>query len=64
MIKNNLKSYRAKAGLTQGEVAKKIGIAPNSYSFKENGKREFTLSEAKAIADIFGDTIDKIFFDG
>lgn len=44
-----LKAYRAENGLTQEEMAKALGMAVTTYNLKENGIREFRLSEvAKA----------------
>lgn len=61
-MSNNLKAYRAKYDMTQSQLAEKLNISTTSYSMKENKKTEFTLKEAKAIADLFGTTIDKVFF--
>ena len=58
----NLKAYRVKANLTQEELANKIGITTRNYISKENGKSQFKLDEAKLIADLFGTTIDELFF--
>ncbi|MBU4348049.1 helix-turn-helix domain-containing protein [Patescibacteria group bacterium] len=49
-----IKSLRLEKGISQLEVAKKIGISRNSYIAIEQGKRELTLSEAQKISDIFG----------
>ena len=57
-----LRGLRAEYGLTQEEVAKKIGISTNSYNRKERGKRKFTLIEAKKLADLFDVSIEDIFF--
>lgn len=40
-----LKALRAERGLTQAQMAKIIGIGEDTYRKKENGVREFTLSE-------------------
>jgi len=47
--------------LKQADVAKKIGIHPQSYYMKENGKRDFTMTEAKRLAKIFNCTLDELF---
>lgn len=31
--------------VTQGDLAKELGISPSTLNLKLNGKREFTLSE-------------------
>ena len=38
-----------------------LGIHKQSYYLKENGKREFTISEAKKLAKIFDCTLDELF---
>ncbi|MBO0544722.1 XRE family transcriptional regulator [Clostridium botulinum] len=43
-------------------MARLIGVALNTYNFKENGKKPFTLNEAKIISDFFETTIDELFF--
>lgn len=46
---NRLKGFRAEMGLTQKQMADILGMNVNTYRKKENGEREFTLSEvAKA----------------
>lgn len=61
-LSNILKSLRAMQGLTQADMAQLLDISKNSYNRKEIGEREFTLSEAKKIADTFHKKIDDIFF--
>lgn len=43
---NILKGKMAEKGMTQAQLAQKIGISENSLSRKLLGKREFRLSEA------------------
>ncbi|MBC8059298.1 MAG: transcriptional regulator [Clostridiaceae bacterium] len=67
MINNKLVGYRNRLGLTQTEMATKIGIGLTSYNFKEQGKKDFKQSEMEAITtlikqDIPDITMDKIFF--
>lgn len=57
-----VKAYRKYYDLTQAELAEKIGICAMSYNRKETGKQEFTLAEAKKISDLFGLSIEEIFF--
>lgn len=49
---NNLKlrGKRVESGLTQEELARKIGISPVSYSRKESGKRDFSCTEISNLA--------------
>ena len=61
-----LKSKRILFSLTQEEIAKEVGINIKSYNLKENGKREFTLDEAKKISNLLElnlNEVNDIFFD-
>lgn len=61
-----LKSKRILFNLTQEEIAKEVGINIKSYNLKENGKREFTLYEAKKISNLLElnlNEVNDIFFD-
>lgn len=60
-----LKSKRILFNLTQEEIAKEVGINIKSYNLKENGKREFTLDEAKKISNLLElnlNEVNDIFF--
>lgn len=60
-----LKSKRVLFDLTQAEIAKELGITIKSYNAKENGKREFTLDEAKKISSLLKlnlNEVNDIFF--
>lgn len=59
---NKLAAYRKLHNLKQEDVARMLNMSSVSYSYKENGKQEFRLSEAKTLADYFGVTIDSLFF--
>lgn len=61
-IFKKIKAYRSLKGDKQEDIAKLIGVGLNTYNFKENGKKPFTLEEAKIIADYFNTTIDALFF--
>lgn len=54
----NLKAARKKAGLTQLELAKKIGTTKSTISLYESGKREPDILRLKAIADALDVTCD------
>ncbi|MBP3930674.1 MAG: helix-turn-helix domain-containing protein [Serratia marcescens] len=62
MYTQNIKALRVVKGLTQEDLAKFLGISLNSYNNKENGKREFSLIEANSLAELFGYSIEEIFF--
>ncbi|MGE7667395.1 helix-turn-helix transcriptional regulator [Ureibacillus composti] len=52
---------RKERKLKQRDVAKILSIAPETYSKKENGDKDFTLSEAFLLADFFNTTVDFLF---
>ena len=61
-MKNKLKYIRKREGLNQKEVAELLDIHRNYYCMIETGNRSPGLQLAKNIADLFGTTIDDIFF--
>ena len=61
-VTKNLKSLRAQINFNQQDMANYLGIGITTYHNKETGKNQFTLKEAKQIAQLFNLTIDDIFF--
>ena len=59
---NKLAAYRKLYNLTQEDVAKYLKISNVSYSYKETGKQDFRLLEAKALSELFNASIEDIFF--
>lgn len=55
-----LKSKRVLLGLTQMEVASKMGLNVKSYNFKENGKVRFKLEEVIEVSKILNLSLDEI----
>ena len=47
--------------LKQKDVARELDIHSVTYSRKESGEKEFTLSEAFRLAEIFETTVDELF---
>ena len=58
---SKLKGARVEKGLTQEAMAERIGISTYSYLMKENGKRDFTLTEMKKICKILNKELSEIF---
>lgn len=48
---NKVKGFRVMVGMTQEEMANAIGVSVRTYTNKETGKSEFTISEFKLIKD-------------
>lgn len=51
---NEMKAFRIRAGLTQEEMAKKMGCNTNTYCNKENGKTPITTAEAAKFCEAAG----------
>ena len=54
---------RQRRGLSQSQVANKLGITRSFYGMIETGDRNPTLGLAKKIAEFFQVNIEDIFFD-
>ena len=61
-VKNNLEIIRKKLGLSQGDVANRAGITPDTYFRIEKGITCPNLKTAFAIAKAINTRIDKIFY--
>lgn len=57
----SLKELRARKNLTQSEVAKEIGVSPQTYNAWERDVSNVAIGKVKALADFFGVTIGEIF---
>ena len=55
-----LREARKKAGLTQSQLAIKIGIGQNTYSYWETGKTKIDSVSLAKLAEILGVSIDYI----
>lgn len=55
-----IKELRLKKGLSQAEVAEKIGTSRSSYLAFEQGKRDLSFMEASKIADFFGISLEEV----
>lgn len=56
-----LKGKRVEKGLTQPQIAKLLNMAVSTYNLKENGTREFSMSECIQIMKILECTFEDIF---
>jgi ribosome-binding protein aMBF1 (putative translation factor) len=59
-IGNLLAGARLKAGLSQAQLAEKLGIRQNMISDYERGKRRLSPAMAKRIAEILQISVEKI----
>ena len=60
MKKETLRALRNKSGLTQAEVAQRLGISRTFYALIEQGKRRVSLGLAMQMADLFEVTLDAL----
>ena len=58
-----LLQLRKESGMTQKDLAGKLGISEAAYRQKERGQRNFNSNEMFEIADIFKKDIGDIFTD-
>lgn len=62
MLKNTkLKEAREKCGLTQAQVAEKVGTTPRAYQYYEAGQREPSVKTAILIAQAVKSTVENLF---
>lgn len=54
---NNLKELRKKAGYTQDELAKILGISKRTLAYWEKGESQIKTEKAEKLADFFGVTV-------
>lgn len=57
---NEIKAELARKNMTQGSLAKAIGISPTSLWHKMTGVTEFTLAEVRSVRDTLNLDDDKI----
>lgn len=58
MLKDNIKKSRLDAGLTQLEVAEKLGVVQAQYPRWENGGRNPKDETVEKLAEIFGTSFE------
>ena len=56
----NLRYAREQKGLSQKDVAEKIGVAKSTYSLYESGNREPNVQTIKKIADVLDVSADDL----
>lgn len=58
MLAERLKAAREKAGKSQDQIAKAVGVTQAAYSYYEHGYKTPTLPVAKRIAAELGVSLD------
>ena len=61
MRQYTLKELRARKNMTQADIAKEIGVSPQSYNAWEKSVSNVSIGKVEALANFFGVTIGQIF---
>ena len=61
MIRNRIKEYRARYGMKQEDLAKRVGVRRETIGNLEKGRYNPSLVLAWNIAQVFGVSIEEIF---
>lgn len=60
---NNIKKIRTELGISQEDMAEKLGYSSKSgYSMLENGYVSISLERAIKISEVFNKSMEEIFF--
>ncbi|RIK82248.1 hypothetical protein DCC62_00455 [candidate division KSB1 bacterium] len=63
-IQNRLRKYRKHAGITQQEVARRVGVSsPSQVSRWERGERLPNLTQALRLSALYNRMVNDLFFD-
>lgn len=60
-IKTELKKYRENAGLTQKELAEKVGVRRETISHLEKNRYNPSLELAMELAQVFNISVEMLF---
>ena len=61
MLITNIKEHRERLGITQGELANRVGVRRETIVHLENGKYNPSLRLAMDIASLFETTVETLF---
>lgn len=62
-MENRLRVLRAEAGISQGELAQRLGVSRQTINAVETNKYDPSLPLALRLAKVFGVSVDAIFLD-
>ncbi len=60
-MKTRIREFRAKAGITQEELARQVGVRRETIVFLEKGKYNPSLKLAYKVVRALGSTIEEAF---
>lgn len=61
-MNNRIREFRARFDMTQEELARRTGVRRETIVFLEKNKYNPSLKLAHDIAQVFGTTIEEIFY--
>lgn len=61
MVKNRIKDFRTAAGMTQKELAQRIGVSEISVSDYERGRRFPRMTPLFRLTELLGCTVEDLF---
>ncbi len=57
---DNIKKIRARKGMSQGDICRKLDMDRSYMSAIENGKKNITISQLERLAQALGVSVDKL----
>jgi putative transcriptional regulator len=60
-MKNNIKIYREKLGISQGSLAESLNVSRQTINSIENGKFDPSLTLAIKLTKFFNEPVDALF---
>ena len=63
VLKNRLKVARAERGLSQGDLAKLVGVSRQTINAIEKGEYNPTINLCRTICRVLGKTLDELFWE-
>jgi len=60
-MKNNIKIYRQKLGISQGSLAESLNVSRQTINSIENGKFDPSLTLAIKLTKFFNEPVDALF---
>jgi putative transcriptional regulator len=61
VMKTRIREFRARLGLTQADLASRVGVRRETIVFLESGKYNPSLRLAHDVSKVLGTTIDTLF---
>ena len=62
MSEKTIRQVREEAGLTQQDMANKLGVSRQAYALYEQHPERVTIEQARRICSILGAEYERIFF--